>query len=54
MLQEFLLNTIGYILIWIACDINRNENSKITIFTTYWWIQLVLIMVGAVISTYKI
>jgi hypothetical protein len=46
---NFLISIVGYTMIYIACDVNRKEDSKIKIFTKGWWIQLTLVTIGVII-----
>ena len=46
---QFLLQILGYILLWVAVDINRPEEYKIKIFSKHWWIVFILIFISSII-----
>jgi hypothetical protein len=46
---QFILSILGYVLLWWACDVNRKEESKVTIFSKWWWLQLFLIGIGSLL-----
>ena len=44
-----ILAIVAYVLIFAACDVNRNEESKIKMFSGYWLIQLLLVMLAGIL-----
>ena len=54
MIQEILMQLTGVILIWAACDVKRKEESKIKIYSKYWFLQLMLITAGLTLYKYAI
>ena len=44
---DFIIEIVGFIILWIATDIGRKKESEVKIFSTNWWIILVLIAFGA-------
>ena len=49
MIKQLLIASVGCFFFWIAADIHRDEDSKIKLFSKYWVIQLVLIVIGTLI-----
>jgi len=48
--MNFIIITIGYVLIWIAINIGRKEDSIIPIIVDWrWWLQMVLVIAGTII-----
>lgn len=43
-MKEFILHIVGYLLLWIAVDIGRED--KLKLFTKNWWIILTLLFIG--------
>jgi hypothetical protein len=39
---NFFIRFICFLLIWIAIDIGRDNNSKIELFSKNWWIAFLL------------
>lgn len=52
-MTHFIILTIGFMLIWAATDVNRNDGSKIKAFSKYFWIQVLLILIGVLLITYN-
>lgn len=47
MTTTFFINWLGFLLIWIAADIGRKQDSKVYIFSWEFFWQAILITVGA-------
>ena len=52
--METIIHIIGFLLLWVATDIGRKPESKIKFFSGQWWLILVLITVGAILTAYDI
>jgi hypothetical protein len=52
----FLIQIFGYMLIFAAMDVHRDEESKIYMFDKYWFLQLFLVIIGIeiIIHTVKL
>ena len=50
--MTILIQIAGWFLLCVACDINRNEDSKIRMFDKNWFIQLILILAGVQMANY--
>jgi len=48
-MKQIIIEFIGYILIVLAIEINRNEDSKIKLFSSHWWQALILVTTGVFI-----
>ena len=48
-MTDFLIKFFGFFLIYIACGIARNEESKIELFSLNWFIQVFLVTIGVLI-----
>ena len=46
---KLFFGSLGYLLIWMATHVNRNPGSYINPFSKHWFIQLFLILTGALI-----
>jgi hypothetical protein len=44
--MNFLIVWAGYLLIWIAMDVGRKENSKVEIFSWNFLLQVILVSIG--------
>jgi hypothetical protein len=44
--MNFLIVWVGYLLIWIAMDVGRKENSKVEIFSWNFLLQVILVTIG--------
>lgn len=51
--MEFIIQFIGYMLLWAATDIGRGPESEVKIFSGDWWIVCGLIAIGVVITGYE-
>ena len=49
-----IIQMVGYLLLWVSTDIGRGPESKIEIFSFEWWLILVLITIGTMLSCYEI
>ena len=49
----FIIQLIGFILLWIATDIGRGPESKVKMFSAQWWVILGLITLGAILTAYE-
>ncbi len=47
--MELLINFLGYFLIFCAVDVNRNEESKIEMFSKQWVKMMVLVLIGGLL-----
>jgi len=47
--MEIAISILGYVLLWVATDIGRKEESKIKFMTGKWWIIFTLITAGTYI-----
>jgi hypothetical protein len=47
---DTVIEIVGFIMLWMATDVGRNEESKIKIFSSNWWLILVLIAFGALLA----
>jgi len=45
-MTNFIISLIGYFLIFVACDINRKEESKISFFSFDYVLQILLVSIG--------
>jgi len=45
----FIIDFLAYLMIFMACDINRKPESKIPMFSFSWFLQLILIIIATVI-----
>ncbi len=45
----FLLHVIGYLLIFMAVDVNRNEESKIQMFSKEWLKVMILVLIAGLL-----
>lgn len=43
---SFLAIVVGFIFLWAAADVHRGPESKICFLDKYWWLQLLLILIG--------
>ena len=43
---SFIISLIGFFLIFCAVDVNRTEDSRITLFSRKWFIVIVLVLFG--------
>jgi hypothetical protein len=44
--MDWLIEMIGYLLLWFATDVGRNEESKIEFLSKNWFIILLLLVLG--------
>ena len=44
---DFIIEFLGFVILWVATDVGRKEESKVKLFSTNWWIILLLIAFGA-------
>jgi len=44
---DLIIEIFGFIMLWIATDVGRKEESKVAVFSANWWIILFLIAFGA-------
>ena len=44
--MNMIVELIGFMLFWAACDVKRNEDTKIEIFSKEFFIQMILISIG--------
>jgi hypothetical protein len=49
----FLIQLVGYLLIYLAVDVNRKEDSEINFFDKNWFIVIFLVITGAVLIQFK-
>ena len=47
------LNNFNNVILWTAVDYKRKEESKIKAFSSDWWIQLGLLVIGSLIIGYN-
>ena len=47
--MEWIINFIGYFLIFCAVDINRTEESKIVLFSKDWVKVMILVTLGGLL-----
>jgi len=52
--MELFINLLGFGLLWLATDVGRTEDSKIKIFSKGWWLILVLVVIGSMLSQYSV
>ena len=45
---SFLVACSGYMIIYCAIDLNR-PNDKIKLWSTYWWLSIILVVIGTII-----
>lgn len=51
--MNMVLFIIGYILIWIAAGVNRNEGSRIKALSWFYFLQLILIIADTILILYS-
>lgn len=44
--MDIFLELLGIILIFVATEINRNEESKIKFFSLDWFVQIILVVIA--------
>lgn len=47
-----LIGLIGCMIIFAACDVYR-PNDKIKVFSKYWFIQMMLVIIGMCLFSYS-
>jgi hypothetical protein len=46
--MEYLMHIIGFMLLFIATDVGRKQESKIKFFSGKWWLIVALILIGTI------
>jgi hypothetical protein len=49
---DILLSIVAYSFIWAACGVKRTYESRINLFSKWWWLQLVLICTAVTLARY--
>lgn len=47
--MNFFISIIGYFILWIAIDYGRKPDSKITLFSKAWFIQMFIVIIATFI-----
>ena len=51
--MELFINIMGFMLLWASTDIGRNDESKIVMFSRNWWVIVLLLTFGAILSQFQ-
>ncbi len=46
---SFIVECIGIIILWLATDVGRKEDSKIKFLGRNWWFIFILLLIGLTI-----
>lgn len=50
--MEYVINIVGFLLLWSATDVGRGPESKVKMFSGNWWLMLGLITLGVIMGNY--
>jgi len=50
---NLFIQIVGFLLLWVATDVGRKPESKIKFLSGKWWLILILLVIGGLLTGYN-